>query len=172
MYRPNTSPTFVKFMKKYHNKYTFNYKKYSYKEFQKNLSRCKDREQLLRNTALSLHAETYLSVKALAFRNHFFQDHADELAGVCGCSHVLPDHMRIKNGKYQQLFIELMNSFRRHGILGDVSVPNLARMLNCSIDSPYNFESMKNRLKNNNPDYEFVDKSVEELIRLFNEIIK
>lgn len=108
----------------------------------------------------------------MAFKNHFFSDHANELANLSGCIEVLPEHMRIKNKKHQQLFIELMLSLKEEGMLGNMKNTTLARMLTCTLDSKYSRQAMENRLKNKNPDYEFVGTLVKELIDKFEQLNK
>lgn len=170
MYRPNTSLTFLKFMKKKQNINTFDYKTNSYKAFKKYLACHKQRDEILRNTAISLLTDKTLSNRALAFKKHFFQDYALELAGACGCSDVLPDHMRIKSKKYEQAIIELLLALKEQGMLGNMSNSKLARLLTCILDSKYTRQAMENRLKNKNPDYEFADKIVTDLINQIHKI--
>lgn len=172
MYRPNASPTLLDFMKKKHKKNTFDYKTHSYKAFKKFLACHEQRDEILRDTAKSLLDEKVLSLRTLAFKNHFFSDYANELAKLSGCIEVLPVHMRIKNKKYQQLFIELMLSLKEEGMLGNMKNTNLARMLTCTLDSKYSRHAMENRLKNKNPDYEFVGTVVKELIDKFEQLNK
>lgn len=159
-------------MKKKYKENTFDYKTHSYKAFKKFLECHEQRDEILWNTAESLLKEKALSIKTLAFKKHFFSDHANELAKLSGCIEVLPDHMRIKINEYIQLFIELMIALKEEGMLGDMKNSHLARILTSTVDSKYSRTAMENRLKNKNPDYEFVSAIVKELIDKFEQINK
>ena len=56
-----------------------------------------DRNELLHETAEFLLENKSLTKREKAFKHHFFALYALELAGACGCSEVLPDHLRIDN---------------------------------------------------------------------------
>lgn len=156
---------------KYNNN-TFDYKTNSYKAFKKFLACHKQRDEILRNTAISLIGDKHLTKKSLAFKKHFFKDYALELAGQCGCSEVLPDHMRINPAQFEQFFIEMMLAFKDRGMLGDISNSTLARVLICTIDSKYSRKAMENRLKNKNPDYEFTGRIATDIIGEINKLNK
>lgn len=157
-------------MKKKHNTNRFDYKTNSYRAFKKYLSCHKQRDEILRNTAIDLLNDKNLSAKSLAFKEHFFLDYALELAGQCGCSDVLPDHMRISSKNFEQAIIELLLALKENGVLGKMSNSKLARLLTCILDSKYSRQAMENRLKNKNPDYEFADTLAKNLIKAIKQI--
>ena len=123
-----------------------------------------DRNELLHETAEFLLENKSLTKREKAFKHHFFALYALELAGACGCSEVLPDHLRIDNPAKTQFLIELMSALRRYGILGNMTIKQLARILSCILCSEYSTDGMVNRLKEVHPDYEFVHNAIKQLI--------
>lgn len=80
----------------------------SFIQFRKYLEHQTDRSQALYNMATYLLSKDTLTDRQLSFKNNFFATFARELAGPCGCSEVVPDHLRINNPSKTQFLIELM----------------------------------------------------------------
>ena len=128
----------------------------SFIQFWRYLEHQTDRSQALHDMATYLLSKDTLTDRQLAFKNSFFATFARELAGPCGCSEVVPDHLRINNPSKTQFLIELMHALYKKNLLGNISITQLARILVCSIDTGYTQRGMVNRLKNPLPEFEFV----------------
>lgn len=135
----------------------------SFIQFKKQLTHLTDRSQAIYDMATYLLDKETLTSRQLAFKNRFFTTFARELAGPCGCTEVLPDHLRIDNPPKTQFLIELMAALHRKNILGDISLRQLARILVCSIHTGYTLDGMVNRLKNPLPEYQFVWDAIDSL---------
>ena len=135
----------------------------SFKLFKKQLTHITDRLQELQGMATFLLSETTLTDRQLSFKRNFFNHFARELAGPCGCTEVIPDHLRIDNPKRTQFLIELMGALYKYNILGDISLKQLARILICILRTDYTPEGMLNRLKNPLPEFMFVSEAVADL---------
>lgn len=135
----------------------------SFIQFKKQLTHQTDRSQAIYDMATYLLGKETLTGRQLSFKKRFFSNFANELAGPCGCTEVLPDHLRIDNPERTQFLIELMHALYKVNLLGDVSLRRLARILVCSIRTGYTVEGMVNRLKNPLPEYQFVHDAVSDL---------
>lgn len=78
---------------------------------------------------------------------------------------MLPEHLRINHPEMTQELIELMNALRKYGLLGDMSISRLARILNCTLCSHYSPTGLQNRLKATPPELEYIDLFVKVLAR-------
>lgn len=141
----------------------------SFIQFRRYLEHQTDRSQALHDMATYLLSKDTLTDRQLAFKNSFFATFARELAGPCGCSEVVPDHLRINNPSKTQFLIELMHALYKKKLLGNISITQLARILVCSIDTGYTQRGMANRLKNPLPEFEFVRDAVGSLNKEMNE---
>ena len=141
----------------------------SFIQFRRYLEHQTDRSQALHDMATYLLSKDTLTDRQLAFKNSFFTTFARELAGPCGCSEVVPDHLRINNPSKTQFLIELMHALYKKNLLGNISITQLARILVCSIDTGYTQRGMANRLKNPLPEFEFVRDAVGSLNKEMNE---
>lgn len=141
----------------------------SFIQFKKYLEHQTDRSQALHDMATYLLNKDVLTNRQLTFKKKFFATFARELAGPCGCSEVLPDHLRVSNPLKTQFLIELINELRKNNLLGDISISQLARALICFIDTGYTQSGMVNRLKNALPEFGFVKEAVQSLYRKMKE---
>ncbi|WP_278626458.1 hypothetical protein [Parabacteroides gordonii] len=141
----------------------------SFIQFRKYLEHQTDRSKALYDMATYLLSKDTLTDRQLSFKNSFFATFARELAGPCGCSEVVPDHLRINNPSKTQFLIELMLALHSKNLLGDMPVTRLARILVCSIDTGYTQSSMVNRLRNPLPEFDFVRDAVNSLNKTMKE---
>lgn len=142
----------------------------SFIQFRKYLEHQTDRSKALYNMATYLLSKDTLTDRQLSFKNSFFATFARELAGPCGCSEVVPDHLRINNPSKTQFLIELMLALYKKNLLGDISITQLARILVCSIHTDYTQDGMVNRLKKPLPEFEFVRDVVGSLNKKMKEV--
>ena len=92
----------------------------SFIQFRKYLEHQTDRSKALYDMATYLLSKDTLTDRQLSFKNSFFATFARELAGPCGCSEVVPDHLRINNPSKTQFLIELMLALHSKNLLGDI----------------------------------------------------
>lgn len=137
----------------------------SFTTYRRFLSTYTDRGALLHETALFLLKTQPLSEQEEAFKRNFFATYTLELAGPCGCHDVLPAHLRIDNPEKTQILIELMSALRRRGLLGDMTIKQLAKILNCILLSKYSLSGMRSRLKTVLPELEYVDGTIHALTK-------
>lgn len=132
----------------------------SFIQFQRHLKHQTDRLQALHDMATYLLEKERLTDRQLSFKKSFFATFARELAGPCGCSEVVPDHLRICNPSKTHFLIELVIALYKENLLGDISITQLARILVCSIETGYTQSGMVNRLKNPLPEFAFVRSAI------------
>lgn len=141
-------------------------KNYSFKAYQQSLNFRTEQEQILKDTATLLLEQTHTSPRQQSFKNKFFDTYCKKLAGNCGCSEVLPDHLRIDR-KWEQLFIELTVAIFKICEMKDMPIKRIAKLLLCTLDSRYDLPGMINRIKNPLPEYEWIREAFDSKKALF-----
>lgn len=137
----------------------------SFKTYRRFLSTYTDRSALLHETALFLLKTQPLSEQEEAFKRNFFATYALELAGPCGCHDVLPAHFTHRQSGENTDTDRTDERPATTGIAGDMTIKQLAKILNCILLSKYSLSGMRSRLKTVLPELEYVDGTIHALTK-------
>jgi len=79
----------------------------------------------------------------------FFESYKDRLAGICGCSYLLPDHQRVKVAPpFEEQFVITLGLMFHAGVFGDKVPANaVARALKMYCDISYKENTLSDKLR-------------------------